>query len=51
MMCINEIGCTALIPDSGNLTEKGRPKAMIDKALCAGCGLCAQICPADAIVK
>ena len=51
MMCINEIGCTALIPDSGNLTEKGRPKAMIDKALCAGCGLCAQVCPADAIVK
>ncbi len=51
MMCINEIGCTALIPDSGNLTEKGKPKAMIDKALCAGCGLCAQICPADAIVK
>ena len=51
MMCINEIGCTALIPDSGNLTEKGRPKALIDKALCAGCGLCAQICPADAITE
>ncbi len=51
MMCINEIGCTALIPDSSSLTEKGRPKAMIDKALCAGCGLCAQVCPADAIVK
>ncbi len=49
MACINEIGCTALIPDSGNLTEKGRPKAVIDRALCAGCGLCAQICPTGAI--
>ena len=41
MQCINEIGCPALITDQG--------KAFIDKSLCTGCGLCMQICPADAI--
>ena len=49
MRCINEIGCPALITDKDHLTDKGRPKAVIDAALCTGCGLCAQICPAQAI--
>ncbi len=49
MRCINEIGCPALITDKENLTEQGRQKAIIDKSLCTGCGLCAQRCPADAI--
>ena len=49
MRCINEIGCPALITDKENLTEKGRAKALIDKSLCTGCGLCAQVCPAEAI--
>ena len=49
MQCVGEIGCPALITDKENLTEKGRPKAFIDQSLCTGCGLCTQICPADAI--
>lgn len=39
--CINEIGCPALSAGSGGIS--------IDAALCAGCGLCARICPVNAI--
>ena len=39
--CINEIGCPALIIEDG--------KVAIDTALCTGCGLCAKICPVNAI--
>lgn len=39
--CIKEIGCPGLIRVSGQVT--------IDSNLCTGCGLCAQICPVDAI--
>lgn len=41
--CIREIGCPA-ISFAGN-------KAVIDKASCTGCMLCASVCPAGAIVK
>ena len=41
--CIRELGCPAL-----HLAE-GR--AAIDPALCTGCGLCAQLCPAKCITK
>ena len=50
MMCINEIGCPALITDKENKSDNGRPKALIDRSLCTGCGLCAQVCPAAAII-
>ena len=41
--CIREIGCPAIsIVDS---------KVIIDTNLCTGCGLCAQICPTQAIRK
>ena len=40
--CVKEIGCPAI-----SLDEKG--KARIDTALCYGCSLCTQVCPAKAI--
>lgn len=40
--CIMEIGCPALHPTKDK-------KAEIDASLCYGCGLCANICPFDAI--
>lgn len=39
--CINEIGCPALVLDQGTVK--------IDQSLCTGCGLCGQLCTADAI--
>lgn len=40
--CIRELGCPALI-----ISEE---KVCIDTSLCTGCSLCAQLCPADAIL-
>ncbi len=43
------IGCPAILK-SAELDEKTqRPKANIDPVLCTGCGLCAQVCPREAI--
>lgn len=39
--CIREIGCPGIILQDGKVT--------IDQTLCTGCGLCAQICPVNAI--
>ncbi len=41
-ICINLLGCPALIVD-----ENG--KAAVDDTQCPGCGVCAQVCPHDAI--
>ena len=40
--CIRQLGCPGLVLD-----DEGR--AMIEPALCTGCGLCAQVCPAHCI--
>ncbi len=42
--CIRIFSCAAIVWDSG------LKKAKIDDTLCNGCGLCAQVCPAGAIV-
>lgn len=39
--CIREIGCPGIVVEDG--------KIMIDASQCTGCGICAQICPFDAI--
>lgn len=41
--CINELGCPAIVIDSGKVT--------IENSLCTGCGLCAQVCPVGAIKR
>jgi len=44
-LCTRIFGCPGLMWDS----KAG--KAAIDEAICVGCGLCADICPAGAIVR
>ncbi len=44
MVCVNLLGCPAII------VPKGSKKPVIIPELCAGCGLCAQVCPFNAIV-
>ena len=47
-MCFR-VGCPS-ISASDEKTDKGRSKAEIDPVTCTGCTICAQVCPADAIV-
>ncbi|MCD8118045.1 MAG: thiamine pyrophosphate-dependent enzyme [Lachnospiraceae bacterium] len=39
--CIRELGCPGIVLDAGKVSN--------DTSLCTGCGLCAQVCPVDAI--
>lgn len=39
--CINSLGCPGLVISDG--------KVSVENALCTGCGLCAQVCPVNAI--
>jgi len=41
-ICINLLGCPAIIRDNGRVT--------IDSPQCTGCGVCAQVCPHEAII-
>ena len=41
-ICINLLGCPAIIMDNGKVT--------VDIPQCPGCGVCAQVCPHDAII-
>jgi indolepyruvate ferredoxin oxidoreductase alpha subunit len=34
----------------GNIWDYEKGKAKIDEAICNGCGLCAKLCPAEAII-
>ena len=44
MLCLNSFACPAIRVD-----KEGTP--YIDEDLCSGCGVCAQVCPFNAIVK
>jgi indolepyruvate ferredoxin oxidoreductase, alpha subunit len=41
--CIDNFGCPAIYKKDG--------RVFIDEVLCIGCGVCAQVCPNDAIVQ
>ena len=41
-LCLNSLGCPAIVIEDGQVA--------IDAAQCDGCGLCAQVCPTEAIV-
>lgn len=43
--------CTRLFRCPALLWDKERGKARVDEVLCAGCGVCASICPQSAILK
>jgi indolepyruvate ferredoxin oxidoreductase alpha subunit len=42
-LCINSLGCPAIIIESGSI--------VIDAAQCDACGLCSQVCPTKSIVQ
>ncbi len=44
MTCVNKLGCPAIY------VEKGTGIAHINESICNGCGVCAQVCPVNAIV-
>jgi indolepyruvate ferredoxin oxidoreductase alpha subunit len=44
-----DLGCPAIVWTEE--TYEGRPKVTIRRDACTGCTLCAQVCPADAIVR
>ena len=41
--------CTRIFRCPGLLWDRNKGKAQIDEVICAGCGVCAGICPAEAI--
>jgi heterodisulfide reductase subunit A len=43
LVCIKSLGCPAIITEDD--------KVVIDSSQCPGCGICAQVCPAEAVVK
>lgn len=43
--------CTRVFSCPGLVWDRDAGKAMVDEAVCAGCGLCAEVCPQRAILK
>ena len=42
--------CTSVWCCPGNIWDEETGRALIDEAVCAGCGVCAKLCPAGAII-
>jgi len=42
--------CTRVFGCPGNIWDYEKSKAKIDEVICNGCGLCAELCPAGAII-
>ncbi len=42
--------CTRVLGCPGNIWDYEKRKAKIDEVVCNGCGLCAELCPVEAIV-
>ncbi len=42
--------CTSVWSCPGNIWDQAIGKAAIDEAVCVGCGVCATLCPAEAII-
>jgi indolepyruvate ferredoxin oxidoreductase alpha subunit len=43
--------CTRIFRCPGLTWDRTKKKAVVDEVICAGCGVCASICPQNAIVK
>jgi indolepyruvate ferredoxin oxidoreductase alpha subunit len=43
--------CTRVLQCPGVIWDKKRGKAVIDEALCVGCGFCVDVCPEKALIK
>jgi TPP-dependent indolepyruvate ferredoxin oxidoreductase alpha subunit len=49
-LCTTTFGCPAITQINHNNDDGGRSRVKIDSTLCSGCGVCASICPHNAIV-
>jgi indolepyruvate ferredoxin oxidoreductase alpha subunit len=43
--------CTRVFKCPGLIWDNSGKKSKIDEAICAGCGVCANICPSQAIIR
>ncbi len=49
--CGCDLYCVSVFKCPGLILDKKSNKAIIDEVQCTGCGVCASICPNDAIIK
>jgi len=49
--CGCDRNCTRVFGCPGIVVDQKTGKAVIDYAICTGCGLCADVCPTGAIIR